>query len=222
MCGRYANFLTEQELVDAFAIATIADDARLAPTYNLAPTDMGIIVRQRPDGRVAEAARWGLVPTWAKDPSIGSKMFNARVETIAEKSAFRNAFTKRRCIVPANGYFEWQVTEHGKVPQFIHTVDGSPLAFAGLVEVWRQAKDDPWLVSYSIVTCAARGDMEQLHDREPIALTPEDADVWLDPESSQEDLFAALAEPGPQLEWHPVDKRVGNVRNNDPDLVEPA
>ena len=222
MCGRYANFLSEQELIDAFAIATIADDARLAPTYNMAPTDTGLIVRQRPDGRVAEAARWGLVPTWAKDPSIGSKMFNARVETIAEKASFKNAFTKRRCIVPANGYYEWQVTENGKVPQFIHTVDGSPLAFAGLAEVWRASKDDPWLVSYSIVTCAARGDMRQLHDREPVALTSEDVDVWLDPESSQDDLLAALAEPGPALEWHAVDKRVGNVRNNEPELVDPA
>lgn len=223
MCGRYANFLTEQELIDAFAIATIADDVRLLPaTFNHGPMQESVIIRARPDGRVAEVARWGLVPTWAKDPSIGSKMFNARKETLAEKPAFRTAFAKRRCIVPANGYFEWQVTEDGKVPQFIHTEDGSPLAFAGLTEVWRPSKDDPWLVTYSIVTTAARGEMTQIHDREPVMLAPEDVDVWLDPESSQDDLFAAIDAAPPELTWHAVDKRVGNVRNNDDGLIQPA
>jgi putative SOS response-associated peptidase YedK len=223
MCGRYANFLTEQELVDAFAIATIADDARLLPpNFNLGPMQQGIIIRQRPDGREAELAKWGLVPGWAKDPGVGVRAFNARAETIAEKPTFKNAFAKRRCIVPANGYFEWQVTEDGKVPQFIHPADGSPLAFAGLTEVWRPSKDDPWLVTFSIVTTEARGEMKQIHDREPVMLTRDDVDVWLDPESTQDDLFAAIADPAPELTWHAVDKRVGNVRNNDEDLIEPA
>ncbi len=223
MCGRYANFLTEQELIDAFAIATIADDARLfPPNWNLGPMQQGIIIRNRPDGREAELAKWGLVPGWAKDPSIGVKMFNARSETLAEKASFRNAFAKRRCIVPANGYFEWQVTEGGKVPQFIHPADGSPLAFAGLTEVWRASKDDPWLVTYSIVTKAARGEMQQIHDREPVMLTMPNVDTWLDPDSTQDDLFAAIDDPSPELTWHPVDKRVGNVQNNGPELVEPS
>ncbi|MCR6711608.1 MAG: SOS response-associated peptidase [Demequina sp.] len=223
MCGRYANFLTEQELVDAFAIATIADDARLLPpNFNLGPMQQGIIIRQRPDGREAELAKWGLVPGWAKDPGVGVRAFNARAETIAEKPTFKNAFAKRRCIVPANGYFEWQVTEDRKVPQFIHPADGSPLAFAGLTEVWRPSKDDPWLVTFSIVTTEARGEMKQIHDREPVMLTRDDVDVWLDPESTQDDLFAAIADPAPELTWHAVDKRVGNVRNNDEGLIEPA
>jgi len=222
MCGRYANFLTEQELVDAFAIAVLADDARLAPTFNMAPTDTGLIIRTRDAGRVAEPAKWGLVPAWAKDPSIGSKMFNARSETIAEKASFKNAFAKRRCVVPANGYYEWQVVGGVKTPQYITAADGSPLAFAGLTEVWRPSPDEPWLVSFSVVTCAARGKMVELHDREPVALTPEDVDVWLDPTSGKDDLFAAIADPGPELTWHAVDKRVGNVRNNDEELIEPA
>jgi putative SOS response-associated peptidase YedK len=223
MCGRYANFLTEQELVDAFAIATMADDVRLLPpTFNHGPMQSSVIIRQRPDGRVAEVAKWGLVPGWAKDPSIGSKMFNARMETLAEKPSFRTAFAKRRCIVPANGYFEWQVTEDGKVPQFIHTEDGSPLAFAGLTEVWRPSKDDPWLVTYSIVTTEARGAMRDIHDREPVMLTPDEVEVWLDPESPQDDLFAAIDAPAPKLAWHAVDKRVGNVRNNDDGLIQKA
>ena len=223
MCGRYANFLTEQELIDAFAIATIADEVRLLPpNFNLGPMQEGVIIRARDDARVAEVGKWGLVPGWAKDPGIGVKMFNARSETIAEKPAFRTAFAKRRCIVPANGYFEWQVTEDGKIPQFIAPADGSPLAFAGLTEVWRPSKDDPWLVTFSIVTTAARGVMTQIHDREPVMLTPDDVDIWLDPTSPQDDLFAAINAPGPELAWHAVDKRVGNVRNNDAGLVEPV
>lgn len=222
MCGRYANFLSEQELVDAFAIAALADDVRLAPNWNLGPMQQGLIIREGAEGRFAEVAKWGLVPTWAKDPGIGSKMFNARVETIAQKPSFKNAFTKRRCIVPANGYYEWQQSDGDKVPQFIHTVDGSPLAFAGLVEVWRPASDQPWLVSFSIVTTASRGEMEQIHDRQPAILDPENVDAWLDPQSHPDDLFAAVAAPTPELTWHPVDKRVGNVRNNGPDLVDPV
>jgi putative SOS response-associated peptidase YedK len=223
MCGRYANFLTEQELIDAFAIATIADDARLLPpNFNMGPMQQGVIIRQRPDGREAELAKWGLVPGWAKDPGVGVRAFNARAETIAEKPTFKNAFAKRRCVVPANGYFEWQVTDGEKTPQFIHPADGSPLAFAGLTEVWRPSKDDPWLVTFSIVTTEARGEMKQIHDREPVMLSRENVEVWLDPESAQDDLFAAIADPSPELEWHAVDKRVGNVRNNDEGLIEPA
>ena len=223
MCGRYANFLTEQELIDAFAIATIADDARLfPPNWNVGPMQQGLIIRQRPDGREAELAKWGLVPGWAKDPSVGVRAFNARAETIAEKPTFKNAFAKRRCIVPANGYFEWQVIDGEKTPQFIAPADGSPLAFAGLTEVWRPSKDDPWLVTFSIVTTAARGEMQQIHDREPVMLTPDDVEVWLDPESGQDDLFAAIDAPAPELTWHAVDKAVGNVRNNGPELIEPA
>lgn len=222
MCGRYANFLSEQELIDAFAIATIADDARLFPAnWNMGPMQQGIIIRERPDGREAEFAKWGLVPGWAKDPAVGVRAFNARAETIAEKATFKNAFAKRRCVVPANGYYEWQVSGGEKTPQFIHPADGSPLAFAGLTEVWRPSKDDPWLVTFSIVTTAARGEMQQIHDREPVMLTPDDVDVWLHPESTQDDLFAAIDAPAPELAWHAVGKSVGNVRNNGPELVEP-
>jgi putative SOS response-associated peptidase YedK len=223
MCGRYANFLTEQELIDAFAIATIADDARLLPdNWNVGPMQSALIIRQTPDARVAEAARWGLVPTWAKDPGVGARAFNARVETIAEKPTFKNAFAKRRCIVPANGYYEWQKNGTEKTPQYIHTVDGSPLAFAGLVGVWRPAESEPWLVTYSIVTTASRGEMEEIHDRQPAMLDADNLEVWLDPESHPDDLFAAVAAPTPALAWHAVGKDVGNVRNNGAELIDPV
>jgi len=223
MCGRYANFLTEQELIDAFAIATIADDARLLPpNWNLGPMQEGLIIRPGPDGWVGEAAKWGLVPTWAKDPGVGVRAFNARVETLLEKPTFKSSFLKRRCIVPANGYYEWQKAGTEKTPQYIHSSDGSPLAFAALVGVWRPAETEPWLISFSIVTTASRGEMEEIHDRQPAMLDAENLEVWLDPQSHPDDLFAAVAAPTPELTWHAVGKDVGNVRNNGAELIEPA
>jgi putative SOS response-associated peptidase YedK len=232
MCGRYANFLAEQDLIDAFEIASIADDARLAPRFNIGPTQTVQIVRP---ARVAQgepslgdrelaAARWGLVPGWAKDMSIGVKMFNARIETIAEKPSFRTAFAQRRCIVPASGYYEWRTGPEGKQPFYIHPADGGVLAFAGLFELWkdRSVPDAPWMVSCSVVTTAARGEMQDIHDRQPVMLTPDNWDVWLERESTPDDLFAAAAEPAPALAWHRVGKAVGNIRVDEPGLVEPA
>jgi len=224
MCGRYANFLTEQELVDAFEIAVIADDARLAPRYNIAPTqETAIVVARKEEGRSLEVARWGLVPSWAKDPSIGSRMFNARSETVAEKPSFRSAFAKRRCLVPASGYYEWKTVAGKKTPYFIHAEDGAPLAFGGLFEFWRDkalGDEAPWMASCSIVTTAARGDMAEIHDRQPVMLVKDEADVWLDADSGKDDLLAAIDAPTPALAWHEVGREVGNVRNQGPELVE--
>lgn len=226
MCGRYANFLTEQELIDAFEIAVIADDARLAPRYNIAPTqETSIVVDRKEEGRSLEVARWGLVPSWAKDPSIGSRMFNARGETVAEKPSFRAAFAKRRCLVPASGYYEWLTDEAGKTPYFIHTRDGAPLAFAGLFEFWRdKARGDeaPWLASCSIVTTGARGAMRDIHDRQPVMLLPDAAAVWLDHDAGKDDLLAVIDSPAPELAWHEVGHAVGNVRHQGPELIEPV
>lgn len=228
MCGRYANFLAEQDLIDAFSIASVADDARLIPPrYNIGPTQQVQIIRPRKDDagvRELATARWGLIPSWAKDVSIGVKMFNARVETIADKPSFSKAFASRRCIVPASGYYEWHTTPDGKTPYFIHPEDGSPLAFAGLFELWkdRSVQDAPWVVSTSIVTTAARGPLADIHDRQPVMFTPDNWDVWLDAQSSPDDLFAAAADDAPALAWHAVGKGVGNIRNEGPELVEPA
>jgi putative SOS response-associated peptidase YedK len=229
MCGRYANFLTEQELVDSFAIATLADDVRLLPpSWNVAPTQDVVTVMAKegdPAARSAELARWGLVPSWAKDPGIGSRMINARVETIAEKPSFRSSFAKRRCLVPANGYYEWRVDSGVKTPHFIHNADGTPLAFAGLYEWWREKQsgpEAPWLLTCTIVTTNARDRMRELHDRQPVMLEREHWDTWLAAHSTADDLFAAVDAPTPDLTWHPVAKAVGNVRNNEPSLIAPV
>ncbi len=226
MCGRYANFLTEQELIDAFEIAVIADEARLAPRYNIGPMqDASIIVARSEGPRTLETARWGLVPVWAKDPAVGVRAFNARSETVAEKPTFRTAFAKRRCLVPANGYFEWHTEGKEKTPYFIHRADEAPLAFAGLYEFWRDKElgdEAPWLATFSIVTTAARGEMEEIHDRQPVMLRHDEAEAWLDREARQDDLWAAIGAPAPDLAWHQVGKAVGNIRNQGPELVDPA
>lgn len=218
MCGRYANFLTEQELADAFSLAVVSDDVRLLPpSWNVAPTQLTpMVLLDQGTQRVAELARWGLVPSWAKDPSIGARMINARSETVADKPSFRSAFAKRRCLIPANGYYEWHTAGGVKTPHYIHTADGSPLAFAGLFE----RRQD--VVTCTILTTAARGSMNDLHDRQPVMLDHEQRDAWLSADSAPAALFDAIEAPAPALEWHPVGKSVGNVRHNSPALVEPA
>ena len=234
MCGRYANFLSEQELIDAFEIAAIADDARLlGPSWNVAPTQKVILAtasKEVPGKRIVETAKWGLVPSWAKDPSVGSRMINARGETVAEKPSFRSAFAKRRCLVPASGYYEWHTEGGVKTPHYIHTPDDAPLAFAGLYEFWKpkgtpddaEGEEAPWLATCTIVTTAARDEMRELHDRQPVMLTLRQRDLWLDPESDKETLLDVIAAPAQQVEWYAIGKAVGNVRNNSAALLEPA
>lgn len=221
MCGRYADFLSDQDLADAFSLAFSAGDERLLPpSFNVAPTQLVRVIRPSEEGPRLEVAAWGLVPSWAKDPSIGPRMINARVETVTEKPSFRTAFAKRRCIVPASGYYEWRTTSEGKTPFYIHPADDAPLAFAGLVEAWRGSRDDEWLISCAIVTTAARGEMATIHDRQPVMMRPDAWATWLDTSATKEDLLDAAAEPAPELAWHEVGKAVGNVRNNSEELID--
>ena len=236
MCGRYASFREAQDLADAFAAQDVADDARLLPpSWNVAPTDPVRIVveRERDDDvvRSLRVARWGLVPGWAKDPSVGSKMINARVETLDTKPAFRKALAARRCLVPAEGYYEWQKVERDgkqvKQPFWIHSADGAPLAFAGLYEFWRdpdRADDDPlrWLVTTAIVTGDA-GLLGSIHDRRPVMLGPDRWDAWLDPRrDAAGEVLPLLDDAGPVLVPTPVATAVNSVRNNGPELIEPV
>lgn len=223
MCGRYADFLADQDLADAFSLALDADDARLLPpSFNVAPTQLVRIIRTPQGAATLDVARWGLVPSWAKDPAIGSRMINARVETVAQKPSFRTAFSQRRCVVPASGYFEWQTDASGKRPFYIHPADGAPLAFAGLLEAWRATGDDAWLITCAIVTTAARGQMQQIHDRQPVMMREDAWRTWLNPAAAKEDLLDAAHADAPDLAWHEVDTAVGNVRNNSPELIEPV
>jgi len=248
MCGRYAASRSPDDLVEEFDIAALPE-VRLAPDWNVAPTkDVYVVVERRPrdsEGvpsaaveptRQLQVMRWGLVPGWAKDPAIGRRMINARMETVLEKPAFKRAFAKRRCLVPADGYYEWYTPIDGpkgrggrplKQPFYIHPADGGVLAMAGIFEFWRdptRTEDDPraWLMTTAVLTTDAEDAVGQIHDRMPLFVEREHWDDWLDPDidGSTSDLADLLipASTG-KLDAYPVSTAVNNVRNNGPDLI---
>jgi putative SOS response-associated peptidase YedK len=219
VCGRYAQFTSPGDIAELFG-ATL-DIADVGPRYNAAPLQWLPVIRQRPSGeRVVQTLRWGLLPSWAKDESIANRLINARAETLAEKPSFRSALRKRRCIVPADGFYEWTKQPDGKQPYYIHASDGRILAFAGLWERWTRPEDGESIDSFTIVTTAANGRVRPLHDRMPAILTPEAVARWLDPASTPE-TASDLLDPCPDelLALHPVTREVGNVRNEGPELI---
>ncbi len=243
MCGRYASARKREELLDEFRVERDRVGESLEPDYNVAPTKPVYAVltrgsRGHADSPPQEAARelrvvrWGLVPSWAKDVKIGSRMINARAETVDSKPAFRQAFARRRCLLPADGFYEWErVTEDGRVrkqPYFIHRADGGPLAFAGLYEIWRDRSypdDHPgaWLWTATIITTRAEDSVGKIHDRMPMVIEPARWTDWLDPgNSDRADLMALLAPAvSGGLTSYPVSTAVNAVRNNGPALAEP-
>ena len=238
MCGRYAASANPDDLVEEFEVDRVEDRERLVPDWNVAPTKdvPAVLTRRARDAeedaepvRQLRAVRWGLVPSWAKDPSIGSRLINARMETVTEKPAFRRAFAKRRCLLPADGYYEWYGEQRGKKqPFYITRRDGHPLAMAGLYEFWRAPDADPedrdaWLVTCTVLTTTAEDDVGRIHDRMPLMVPPDRWAEWLDPANDDTDTAAALlvpAAPGELAAW-PVATLVNNVKNNGPELVQP-
>lgn len=251
MCGRYASSMDPEDILEEFEIHTAlpsgTDLARLEPDYNVAPTKEIYAVLERPPKRETEdeparpperqlrVVTWGLVPSWAKDPKIGSRMINARIETVAEKPSFRKAFAQRRAILPADGYYEWYVTDQltaagkpRKQPFFIRPRDSSMLAMAGLYELWRdpeRAADDPlrWKWTATVITTTATDELGRIHDRMPLMLPRGSYDAWLDPAPRPSEELLGLLEPAVpgQLEAYPVSTLVSNVANNGPELLEP-
>ncbi|HET6166465.1 MAG TPA: SOS response-associated peptidase [Marmoricola sp.] len=253
MCGRYASSRDPEDIVEEFEIHTALPEP-LEPDYNVAPTKDVYAVVERPPRKAASGqgsadapdqpaerqlrvVTWGLVPSWAKDPKIGSRMINARMETVAEKPAFRRAFERRRAILPADGYYEWYAAPDGprtrsgkprKQPFFIRPRDGSILAMAGLYELWRdpsKADDDPtrWMWTCTVITTDAEDDLGRIHDRMPLMLTPDRYAAWLDPDNRDQDALLGLLQPAVPglLEAFPVSTLVSNVANNGPELIEP-
>jgi putative SOS response-associated peptidase YedK len=228
MCGRYALARRADALARLFG-AREAPGLREAyePSYNIAPTHRVLGLAMTPSGdRVLDTYRWGLVPSWANDPSIGSRLFNARAATLWTSQAFADAFARRRLVLLADGFFEWRRGPDGRRrPLFLHRADGAPLLLAGLWERWWEGahrRDEP-LVSCTIVTTEAGPDLIGVHDRMPVVLELDDLDRWLDPRRRDQDDRAELLRPSPAgtLTHHPVDPRVGDVRNDGPDLVAP-
>lgn len=237
MCGRYAASRGAEELVEIFAIDEVVESVR--PAYNVAPTDQvaAVVERAADSGQVVRkliAPKWGLVPSWSKDPSGGARMINARFETVAEKPAFRRAFAARRCLLPADGYYEWYETQRlnssgkpVKQPFFIHRADRAPLAMAGLYEFWRdesRGAEAPWLTTCTIITTTATDKLGHIHDRMPMIVRPEKWDAWLDPgQTRAADLLGLLAvTDADDLEAYAVSTLVNKVDNDSPQLIEPV
>jgi putative SOS response-associated peptidase YedK len=223
MCGRYTLSIPLSNLVDAFDVAP--PDFQFLPRYNIAPTQSAPVVAQDSRSRRIGLLRWGLIPSWAKEASMGSRLINARAETAAEKPSFRSAYKRRRCLVPSDGFFEWKKTEGddskgGKVPYWIHLESREPMAFAGLWEKWEPEGQAP-LHTFTILTTEAVAGIRDIHPRMPVILPPEMWPSWLDPESDPDGL-SSLLKPydSPLLTAHPVSTIVNSPGNDSPECIE--
>jgi len=240
MCGRFVTASSPSLLADRFDVDDVDVDD-FVPSYNVAPRELVLVVRQREDRRVLSQVRWGLVPSWAKDPSIGDRMINARADGLAEKPAFKRPFAKKRCLIPADGFYEWRVvapprTPKGrprKQPVFVHRRDGEPMALAGLWDVWKVREgeawptgtdDEGWLRSCVIVTGEPNELVAPVHDRMPVLLPESAWATWLDPTNDDVERLASLLVPAPseQLELWPVSDVVNSADNKGPEVVEPV
>lgn len=225
MCGRFSQQRPASELAEIFAAEPLADE--LGARYNVAPTDDALVVVQREDRRAITAYRWGLVPHWATDLRAGSRMFNARAETITTSPAFRDAFKRRRCLVPVDSFYEWKREGSVRQPYNITREDGRPLALAGLWAGWRDPASDPDAPvirrTFTIVTTTPNEAMAGLHDRMPVIIADDAWGRWLDPTPADPGELLALLAPSDEiaLRIYAVGRDVNDVRRDGPELVEP-
>jgi putative SOS response-associated peptidase YedK len=219
MCGRYTLRTPVDSVAEAFEIEEYPSS--ITPNYNIAPTQEVAAVVEEDEKRKLEMLHWGLIPSWAKDPSIGNKMINARAETVAEKPSFRRAFKVRRCLILADGFYEWKKTDGGKQPYHVKMEDGSLFAFAGLWETWQNGEE---IRSCTIITTDANDLMSEIHHRMPVILHPEDYAMWLDHDFEEKEVLTTLLKPYPAdvMEAYPVSRRVNKPSNNEPSVLEPA
>ncbi len=219
MCGRFTSFLTPELLAGYFNVTV---SAPLPPRYNIAPTQQVAIIREGAGGRQLASARWGLIPAWAKDPAIGNRLINARSETVQEKPAFRAALKKRRCIIPANGFYEWLVSGREKKPLYIQAQDGAPLALAGLWESWSAPSGEP-VESCTILTTAANSLLAEIHERMPVILLKEQYGAWLDSSVTDPAQLQGFFQPYPAglLHYWPVATLVNSPKNDTPACLAP-
>ena len=221
MCGRFTLATPKQDLVVQFNLPDIPD---LQPRYNIAPTQPVAAVRvpTSGEGRELVMLHWGLIPFWAKDPKLGARLINARSETVADRPAFRAAFRRRRCLVPADGFYEWQKQNGTKQPFFIHLQDGRPFAFAGLWEHW-QDPDGGIIESCTLLTTRPNELVRPLHNRMPVILHPRNYVLWLDPETEDANVLNRLLDPYPsgEMEAYPVSRYVNSPQNEGPGCILP-
>ena len=221
MCGRFSQQRPASELAEIFAAEPLADE--LGPRWNIAPTDPAYVVVQREDRRAVVAYRWGLIPHWADSAKVGSRMFNARSESLSRSPAFADALRRKRCLVPVDGFYEWQRIGSRRQPFTIGRADARPLVLAGLWAGWRDPGRDVVVRTFTIVTTRPNEQMAGLHDRMPVVLPESAWDLWLDPELGDPGELQGLFEPTDEvaLRIEPVADLVNNVRNDGPDLIRP-
>jgi putative SOS response-associated peptidase YedK len=219
MCGRYTLRTPVETLVERFEVDEYPSS--ITPNYNVAPTQGVAAVMAEKGKRKLEMLHWGLIPSWAKDPEVGNRMINARAETVAKKPSYRKAFKERRCLILADGFYEWQKTDSGKQPFYIRMQDESPFAFAGLWESWQNGHE---IRSCTIITTAPNEVAASIHNRMPVILHPEDYEMWLDPDFDEREPLTTLLKPFPAeaMEAYPVSRRVNKPSNNDSGVIEPA
>ena len=220
MCGRYTLTTQVEVLAEEFGLSGPLPE--IPPSYNVAPTEQVAAVIAGDGGRRLEMLKWGLIPAWADDPEIGSRMINARSETAHEKPSFRRAFRERRCLIPADGFYEWQRADNVKQPFHIRMKSGRPFAFAGLWESWKDSGSE--IKSCTILTTEANGLVGEIHPRMPVVLAPEDYGLWLDTDVREAELLLPLLEPYSDdvMEAYPVSRFVNNPSNDDERCVEPV
>ena len=222
MCGRFTLTIDPADLQDAFPGLTFPES--MVPRYNVAPSQPIAVVANNGKNQV-EFFKWGLVPSWAQDPSIGNRMINARAESLAEKPSFRTAYKRRRCLILADGFFEWQPVPGGKskTPMFVRLKSGEPFAFAGLWEAWHPDQEDR-LLSCTVITTTPNTLMERIHNRMPVILKPEAHPLWLDPAEQPPDKLDKLLKPYPasQMTAFPVSRLVNDPKNDSPECIVPV
>ena len=223
MCGRYTLSSPSEDLALLFDIAEQLP--LIPPRYNLAPTQEAAVVRVTEPGepRRLDFLRWGLIPYWAKEASIGNRMINARSEGVAEKPAYKHSFKKKRCLIPTDGFYEWKKEGKAKQPYLIRRHDHKPFAFAGLWSTWRDPEKGVPVETFTILTTDANDFIRPLHDRMPVILEKKDFDLWLDPKIEDAERLQALLQPAPNdiLETFPVSKLVNSPANELPNCIEP-
>jgi len=224
MCGRFVQYSLFQAIQQIFNIDKVSFE--VTPNYNVAPTQEILAVVSQDNENKLEKLHWGLVPFWAKDISIGPGMINARAETISKKPAFRNAFKKRRCLIPANGFYEWKGKKGNKQPYYVSVPSGEPFAFAGLWETWtdKESGEESVYNSCTIITTSASDTIREIHHRMPVILDPKFHETWLNVEIQDPKKLEIILQKGliDDMKYYPVSKLVNSVKNNDPNCIKPA
>jgi putative SOS response-associated peptidase YedK len=219
MCGRFTLHSSSEKIAEIFDLKSVGD---IEPQYNIAPTQLvgAVLNSSKNDTREFNYFRWGLIPSWAKDKSIGAKLINARAETVADKPSFRNAFKRRRCLIVADGFYEWQKTEGKKQPFYFRLKNDQPFAFAGLWEKWESPSSEE-INSCTILTTSANELLKPLHDRMPVILSVSDYDLWLDTKVQTSEPLQKLLHPYPEsaMTGNPVSTLVNNPKHNSSDCI---